>query len=140
MKHIKLFEEFKKAPMYELKPGKVIEDHGQLVVDDAYQLEFLGEYFDSIGYKDMHEYNATATPTKFIDKIAQLKVNFDFPSDGKNSVICYWERRAGHNGPNKIKSYYAAKYTLYDAEREHFNDYFQLEHEYRGHKMKKFGV
>ena len=129
MKYVKLFEEFKKTPMYELKPGKVLEDHGQLAVDDVYQLEFLEEYFDSIGYKDAHIIGHIATPTKFSDKIALLK-DFDFPIDGKNSVIFYFDRRSG----------YATKYTFYDAEREHFNDYFQLTHEYRGHNLKKFGV
>jgi hypothetical protein len=29
---------------------------------------------------------------------------------------------------------------VYKRQRAHFDDYFQLTHEYRGHKLKKFGV
>lgn len=126
MKYVKLFEEFRDSK-WELKPGVKIQGDKCVVIDNIHDFEVLIDYLESEGYTDPWEEEAWAT-----DQV--LKRN--------EILIRWWEAVPPSKevplGATRKMTF--AQLLTYDKVDYGFSDLFQLKHEFRGHKMRKFGV
>ena len=126
MKHIKLFEEFAESK-WEPKPGVKIEGDKCVLIDNIDDFEVLFDYLESEGYTDPWEEEAWATD--------QVLKNYEI-------LIRWWEAVP----PSKEVPLGASRKMTFshvltsDKVDYKFSDLFQLKHEYRGHKLKRYGV
>ena len=119
MKHIKLFENWLEEEndtfsdsKYELKPGVVFKPSGEMTIKNVDELTATELYFQEKGYtrRNLFEEDYPLVFVWAIDK----------------KYVLLAESFARSTGSFK--------------EDITFNDWFQLKHDFRGHKMKKFGI
>jgi hypothetical protein len=124
MKYLKLFEAFKEVSKYVLKD--LLPRRGIMEVHDKDQLLTLILIFEEKGYREGYQHDTTRT---WLEKDwNDLRVDFQWEVDSVE-------------GPDKriyVDSLDNMEFT--DNELLDFNDYFEFKPEFRGHKLKKFGV
>ena len=124
MKYLKLFESFKEVAKYVLKD--LLPRRGIMEVHDKNLLLTLILMFEEKGYREGYQRDTTRT---WLEKDwNDLGVDFQWEVDSVN-------------GPDKrIYVDSLADMDIPDNELLQFDDYFELKPEFRGHKLKKFGV
>ena len=122
MKYLKLFETFKEVAKYMLK--NLLPQRGIMEVHDKNQLLTLILMFEEKGYREGYRRDTTRT---WLEK--------DWEDLG---VVFQWvvNREVG----DKIYVDSLDIMDIPDSELLQFDDYFELKPEFRGHKLKKFGV
>jgi hypothetical protein len=123
MKHVKLFEDFRKAETrYALNnevrkyaPIKTLPKDGNAFINDQFEALIWINSLEKSGYKPMN-------------RIESFKeVGFIAWSSSQSEMT--YAMRSPH-GIDEPEDKYICK----------FRDYFELIHEFRGHNLKKFGV
>ena len=144
MKYVKLFEEF--TSKYELI--KPLIENGIMVIDDWYKCESIQTELVVMGYDWATLRHRNLEKTERIKFIPENRGN----GDKNYPLVIGWNSRAGafNNQDMSIVTFYdfsiestINKITAYDNDPREivvFDDYFKLKHEFRGHKLKKFGV
>jgi hypothetical protein len=125
MKHIKLFEEFRdKVSKYEPVSGE-FPDNDMVTVHTVEELNALSDMLEDRGYVDFwNERNDYLSKIK--DKGTPITINWRVETNNRDGkVFVYMGQHLVPTQKGGIKD---------------FVDYFKLKHEFRGHKLKRYGV
>ena len=128
MKHLKLFESFTSTDKAKYVLKDLLPRRGIMEVHDKNQLLTLILMFEEKGYREGYRRDTTRT---WLEKDwNDLGVDFQWEVDSVN----------GHGPDKRIYVDSLADMDIPDNELLQFDDYFELKPEFRGHKLKKFGV
>ena len=121
MKYVKLFEEFEDSfdSKYELKPGVKFPEEGIIKVHAMDELISLLNLLEEKGYVDVLDEKDYAIEIMEKTKLHMIKWGTD--------------SKAG-----KFIKFIMKRLRIFETHK--FHDLFQLKHEYRGHKLKRYGV
>lgn len=139
MKYLKLFESFKEVAKYVLK--EELPRRGLMEVYDKDQLLTLILMFEEKGFREGYHHDP---PRKWLEKDwNSLKIFSASPAfkTGQPRIDFQWEVDGSRMTVDKrmyVDSLDNVEFT--DDELLDFNDYFELKPEFRGHKLKRFGV
>ena len=119
MKHIKLFEDFRKvetryalnSEVFKYEPKRKLPEEGHAFIHDQFEVLVWINSLDKMGYKPMNRIESF----KEVGYIAWAESHYTMrmPHDLDK-----------HENETSCK----------------FSDYFKLQHEFRGHNLKRFGV
>ena len=133
MKYLKLFESFKEVAKYKLYNDKLPRE-GYMRVYSRDQLLTLILSFEADRFTEGY-HNKTDQTRSYLD------YNWE-DYQGKNGIFFQWciDRYDHENDPRIYVHEDDIEDASYTQDILEFDDYFELKPEFRGHKLKKFGV